>query len=282
MSHRLRFSLLLLMLLASFAQASDAPRAFTYATPGGAPLQLFVFDPEAASAPAPAILLFHSGGWVRGRPEWLFDDARRFAGRGLVAIPVQYRLSTGGITPVDALADTCAALRWVRANAAELNVDTSRVAGFGASAGGQLIAAAATVGCAAVGGESGAAPDALILFSAGVDTENSAQFRALAGPGIDPADYSPLAHVGAGAPPTLILHGEEDSVTRLPASERFCARIRQSGGQCRLHAFPALGHLLTRQLDDQRSSIDADPQAVRQAQHLQELFLQELGYIEEL
>ncbi len=250
---------------------------YDYANRDGTPLRLYLFAPVSVAkptAPSPVVLLFHSGGWVRGKPEWLFEDAQRFAALGLAAIPVQYRLSTNGITPVDALADTCAAFDWVRSHAALLNIDPARVIGYGASAGGQLVVAAATVGCP----QSDIRPAALILFSAGVDTANSAQFRRLVGANVNPVDYSPLAHVDERTPPTLIIHGAEDSVTRLPASEQFCARIRQAGGQCQLHAFPKLGHLLTRQLDDQRTSIDADPQAVLKAQQLQALFLQKQGY----
>lgn len=267
--------------LAPLASAvENTPPATIYASPDNVPLHLFVFEPaQPATSPRAAILLFHSGGWVRGKPEWLFPNARQFSARGLVAIPVQYRLSVNGITPVDALADTCSAFRWVRTHAAALNIDPTRVAGYGASAGGQLIAAAATVGCPAEEDAPSGKPDALILFSGGVDTANSEQFRALTGPAIDPVAYSPLAHVDADTPPTAIIHGAEDSVTRAAASEQFCARIKQAGGDCRLHVFPGLGHLLTRKLDDQKTVIDADPEAVVAAQRLQELFLQQIGFI---
>lgn len=263
----------------SLHATDSVPPATIYASPNGVPLKLYAFQPEQSPDKArAAILLFHSGGWVRGKPDWLFPNAREFAARGLVAIPVQYRLSVDGVTPIDALTDTCSAFRWVRTHATQLNIDPHRVAGYGASAGGQLVAAAATVGCPAANDAPSGKPDALILFSAGVDAENSPQFRALAGPQVNPADYSPLAHVGADTPPTLIVHGAEDSVTHAPASEKFCTLIKTAGGYCRLHVFPGLGHLLTRKLDDQRTSIDADPDAIEAAQHLQDLFLVERGF----
>jgi len=87
-----------------------------------------------------AILLFHGGGWVAGTPEWTYPAAQRFADSGLVAVAIEYRLSEGNVTPVDALDDVCAAVAWMRAHGAEFGT-TGRVAGYGVSAGGHLIAA---------------------------------------------------------------------------------------------------------------------------------------------
>lgn len=99
-------------------QITTSYTPYIYAQAEQHKLHLFVFSPaKTAVAPRAAILLFHSGGWVRGRPEWLFGLARQFADDGLVAIPVQYRLSGSQATPADALADACAAFRWVRAHA---------------------------------------------------------------------------------------------------------------------------------------------------------------------
>jgi acetyl esterase len=223
-------------------------------------------------------LLFHSGGWTKGRPEWLFGLAKQFSSFGLVAIPVRYRLSKGGITPIDAMADACAAFRWVREHATELGIDPKRVAGWGASAGGQLIASGATVGCAGESATSGSA-DALVLVSAGVDVQTSQQFRKLVGEGTDVKPYSALAHVAAGVPPTLLVAGAEDSVTTLETAERFCKRITEVGGSCELRAFPGLGHLLTRDLEDQRTRLNPDPGAEGEAHRAQVQFLRKIGFI---
>ena len=122
--------------------------SFSYRTVAGRPLQLFRFPATAdpVGAPANAILLFHGGGWSAGAPEWTFAAAREFASWGLVALPVQYRLATGSVTPLDALQDVCAAFAWVRTHQAQLGV-TGRLAGYGVSAGGHLVAATSTVGC---------------------------------------------------------------------------------------------------------------------------------------
>ena len=257
-------------------------RSHVYAQRPTGPLELFVFSPSdrPGRMPSAAVLLFHSGGWTRGRPEWLFGLAKQFSTLGLVGVPVRYRLSKDGVTPIDAIADACSAFRWVREHAAELGVDPERVAGWGASAGGQLIASGATAGCndqphAAVSG----AANALVLVSAGVDSEGSAQFKKLVGDASAVTRHSPLANVRPGVPPMLIVAGSEDSVTSLASAELFCSKVRAVGSTCELLAFPKRGHLLTRKLDDQRNELDPDPAAEREAYAAEERFLRKLGFI---
>jgi acetyl esterase/lipase len=46
-----------------------------------------------------------------GSADWTFEAARRFADLGVVAVSVDYRLSQGAITPIDAVDETRAAFR---------------------------------------------------------------------------------------------------------------------------------------------------------------------------
>jgi len=84
---------------------------------------VFMPSGQASQGQTPAILLFHGGGWVAGSASWTFDDARRFAALGMVAIAIDYRLAAGEITPLEALDDTRVAFQWVRRQAAEFNID---------------------------------------------------------------------------------------------------------------------------------------------------------------
>jgi acetyl esterase len=261
------------------AARDDLPRSFEYVRRGATPLRLYVFSPADVTRGAAAVLLFPSGGWTRSRPQAMFEQARRFAAAGLVAIPVEYRLSTGAVTPVEAFDDTCEAFRWVRAHAGEIGVDPKRVAGYGASAGGVMVAAAATAGCPGNATRAtDARPEALVLISTGFDLERSETFRKLARPDTNPADYSPLAHLTADLPPTFVAQGTEDSVTPLAAAKTFCARARSLGRTCELQIYPGLGHLLTRNLADQRNRADPDPEAAGDALDRQLRFLSSLGF----
>jgi acetyl esterase len=239
-----------------------APVAHTYREVDGTALKAHVFTPAGSlrNGRAPAILLFHGGGWVAGEPEWTFTSARRHAESGMVAVSVQYRLSSDSVTPIEALADVCSAFQWVRARAAALGVDPHRIAASGVSAGGHLAASAATIGCGNVEGAYGnGGPDALVLWSPALDLEGDGHFRRLLRERAAVEAYSPVEHVRRNMAPVHIVHGERDTLTPLSGSRRFCERVIAGGGRCELVVYPGVGHLLTRNLANQESDFDPDP-----------------------
>jgi acetyl esterase/lipase len=215
-------------LAASTSAGPAEPETCTYREVGGRMLSVHVFSPAngpRVDRPASAILLFHGGGWSAGAPEWTFTAARRFAAWGMVAIAVQYRLSEGEVTPIEALADICAAFRWARRHAGELRLDPNRVAGYSVSAGGHLVTSSVTVGCPKEDGTTARAePDALLLWSPALDVARDGWFeRKLQGRAV-PAAYSPLEHVRATTPPTSIVQGGADTLTPLSGAKRYCGR----------------------------------------------------------
>jgi acetyl esterase/lipase len=252
------------------------PRTYTYREVDGRALHAYVFSPAAlpGGRGAPAILLFHGGGWSYGSPEHSLEAARRFATHGLVAIVIQYRLSEGDVTPIEALDDVCAAFAWTREHAQELRFE-GRVAGYGVSAGGQLVTAAAALGCP----QGGVGPDALLLWSPALDLSADGWFaQKLQGRG-KAADYSPVEHVTASTPPTCIVQGAKDTLTPLSGAQRFHDRMTAAGRICELNVFPDVGHLLTRNLAQQESDFDPDPEARAEGIARQLRFLERLGMI---
>ena len=258
---------------------SPGPTEHTYRTVNGTALKAYAFAPTGAprNARSPAILLFHGGGWVAGAPDWTFATAGRYAKLGMLAISVQYRLSTDSVSPIDALADVCDAFHWVRTEAATLGVDPRRVAASGVSAGGHLAAAAATIGCGRTEGEYGTGgPDALVLWSPALDVSNDGHFRLLLRGRAPVETYSPVEHVRPRMPPVSIVHGDRDTLTPLSGARRFCERVRVGGGRCELNVYPGVGHLLTRNLADQESNFDPDPVAREDGSAKQLEFLRSL------
>jgi acetyl esterase/lipase len=258
------------------AAAAQAPRPYTYREVDGRALRAYVFSASVpdSGARANAVLLFHGGGWSTGSPEWTFETARRFAGWGLVAIAIEYRLSQDGITPIEALEDVCAAFRWTREHAGELGVG-ERVAGYGVSAGGHLVALAATRGCASNDGR----PDALLLWSPALDVAADGWFQKQLGRRGRAVAYSPVEHVTALTPPTSIVHGAMDALTPLSGARRFRDRLVKAGGTCDLNVYEGMGHLLTRNLKNQESDFDPDPKARADGIAAQRDFLRRLGFI---
>jgi acetyl esterase len=264
------------------SSAPVAPSEHIYRTIEGVPLKAYVFKPVGPTQKAriPAILLFHGGGWVAGAPQWTFDSARRYAEIGMVAISVEYRLSNEGVTPIEALADVCGAFQWTRAQAKSLSIDPRRIAASGVSAGGHLAAAAATIGCGNTDGAHGTGgPDALVLWSPALDVSGDGHFRRILRERTTVEALNPVEHVRARMPPVVIVHGERDSLTPLSGVRRFCDQVKAGGGNCVVHAYPGVGHLLTRNLANQESDFDPDPVAradgsAKQIEFLRQLWLQ--------
>jgi acetyl esterase/lipase len=275
----------LAVLQASLASAQSAPlsdqqpETFTYREIEGRTLKGYVFGPVTSPTPRPAILLFHGGAWQLGDASWMFGRAREFARDGIVAIAVDYTLALDNHSPVDGVDDACAAFRWVRAHAKDLNIDTNRVAGYGVSAGGHLVAATATL--SAVRDRKltpDDRPNAMLLYSPALNMAKDPYFmRLMKGHG-DPALYSPLQYITSALPPTLIIQGEEDTIVYAKDARAFCASAAANHARCELHVYPNVGHLLTRNLKVQYKDFNSDPADGAEAHRLEDDFLRSLGY----
>ena len=265
------------------------PLIRTYKTIGTTTLKAHLFlppDPKPPGAakqdPRPAIILLHGGGWVSGTPEWLYDDGKHYAARGMVAIAGEYRLSDQKtITPLEAMSDVRDLIRWLRQNAAEFHVDPQRIAVYGVSAGGHLSASAAVF---PHNDEStlSAIPNALLFLSPAASIVNDHWPQILLGSRAQVKDISPAEHIDRQLPPVLIIEGAADTETPLAGVQRFCDAAHQAGGVCELHIYPGVGHILTRNLDPQAQEdgpFDPDPTAMDDAHAKEDAFLAHLGYL---
>jgi acetyl esterase/lipase len=258
-----------------------APVPYTYREVEGKALKAYVFSPPGSEQRKPAVLLFHGGAWQLGDASWMFDRARDFAKHGMVAIAVDYRLSVDGRSPIEAVEDACAAFAWVRQHAEELHVDVKRVAGYGVSAGGHLVASAATL--PAVKGvplSNEARPNAMMLYSPALNVGQDPYFTRLMNGHGDPRAYSPSAYISHALPPTLIIQGKQDSIVFAKDAQEFCASARRSAARCELHVYPGVGHLLTRNLAVQYKDFDSDPADATDAHRLEDAFMASLGYVQ--
>jgi dipeptidyl aminopeptidase/acylaminoacyl peptidase len=53
---------------------------------------------------------------------------------------------------------------------------------------------------------------------------------------------SPIYHISAESPPTLIVHGDQDKLVPLEQAERFIARLKEAGVPAELIVKPGGGH----------------------------------------
>lgn len=110
---------------------------------GDPAVHVSVTIPDTRSAPSPAVLWLHGGGYVVGSPRFEASGAGKLARElGIVVVAPAYRLAPEHPFPAG-LDDCMAALRWMRASADELGIDADRIAVIGSSAGGGMAAAIA-------------------------------------------------------------------------------------------------------------------------------------------
>ena len=222
--------------------------------------------------PRPAVLLFFGGGWHGGRPAQLYDYARWFAGRGVVALLPDYRTFKRHRTdPRASVADAFAAWNHVQRHAEVLGVDPQRIMASGASAGGHLAAALATLDPADFGEPPVARrPAALFLMNPVYDNgpDGYAHDR-IDG---DWRNFSPLANLSADVPPTLVAIGDRDHLIPLTTARRFDATLKNFGVDSRLMIFEGGEHGFCMR--------NRNPAGYRWTRNAGDDFLVELGWIE--
>lgn len=217
----------------------------TYKSASGSDLKLFIFNPpdHQPSNKTPAIVFFFGGAWTTGTPTQFAAQARHLASRGMVALCADYRLrSRHHVTPAECVADAKSAIRWTRAHAAELGIDPARIAAGGGSAGGHIAACTNIITGFDEPGEDtsiSSAANALVLFNPALDVTDLAPE---VGFGENALALSPVLHVRAGAPPTIIFHGRDDRMVPIEQAERFTAAMVAAGNRCELISYDGEGH----------------------------------------
>jgi acetyl esterase len=104
---------------------------------GDIPVRIYT---PTGEGPFPVLVYFHGGGWVIGDIESHDATTRRLTDEaGCVTVSVDYRLAPEHKFPA-AAEDSYAATVWVAEHARELNIDPTRLAVGGDSAGGNLAA----------------------------------------------------------------------------------------------------------------------------------------------
>ncbi|MCH1419201.1 MAG: alpha/beta hydrolase [Akkermansiaceae bacterium] len=106
--------------------------------PGGPKLRLYR---AVGQGPQPCVMYFHGGGWVLGNIETHDALCRRISAQaGVTVVSVEYRPAPDDVFPA-AINDCYTATRYVSDHASTLQIDQSRIAVAGDSAGGNLAAA---------------------------------------------------------------------------------------------------------------------------------------------
>jgi len=257
------FSLLLSTCFCS--QALDAAEievetGVEYSNPDDQHLQLNIAYPKESTELRPAVLCIHGGGFRAGKRESYDGLIRKLAERGYVAATVTYRLAPKYQFPA-AIYDVKAAVRWLRAHAAQYKLDPNRIGVVGGSAGGHLAQfLGVTGGVQQFEGDTGN-PDQSSGVACVVNYYGPSDFTKSYGKSVDAHEVlplwlggnveqerlrhiqsSPLNWVTPEASPTLFLHGTEDKYVALEQAEWIHDRMTQAGVESKLIVLKGAGH----------------------------------------
>jgi acetyl esterase/lipase len=207
-----------------FPYAGQSLTDVTYCTMDGLPQKMDIYFPSSGG-PWPVVVHVHGGAWMRGDKSEAAGLGAALNADGYVVAAVNYRLYPAARFPAY-IEDVKCAVRFLRAHAAEYNLDPNRFAAVGASAGGHLVALLGT-------------SDQSAGFDVGEYLDQSSRVQAvidISGPSDLSQDFqngdlatlmivafgskqiaaaSPVTHVTSDDSPFLILHGDNDGVVEV-------------------------------------------------------------------
>ena len=201
-----------------------------------------VYFPDSGG-PWPAIVYVHGGSWMHGDK----SEARMFASlmtaQGYLVVSVNYRLYPAAQFPA-MIQDVKCAVRSLRANAVQYNLDPNRIGAVGVSAGwdvGEYLDQSSRV-------------RAVIAMAGVMDLSRNfpnADIEAMKRIGFgeyNVVEASPISHVTPDDPPFLLIHGDRDELVPVEQSQLMYDRLVQENVPAQLvivqnarHSFTAPG-----------------------------------------
>ena len=164
----------------------------------------------------PAILFFFGGGWKNGSYTQFVSQSDYFASRGLVAASADYRIESKHKTKPDkCVEDAKSAMRYLRAHAAELGIDPTRIIASGGSAGGHLAACTALIEDLNAETDDlsiSAKPSALVLFNPALNIDELAAKRGDKNFTLMAEKITPNRYISAQTPPAIMFFGTDDEL----------------------------------------------------------------------
>lgn len=242
------------------ARLGTVEHDIVYCSVDGVDLKMDVYYPEIWQPSWAAIIEVHGGGWVTGSKSEAADNPDREAltQAGFLFASINYRLAPEYKFPV-MIEDAKCAVRFLRANASEFNIDPEKIGAMGASSGGHLVSLLGLTSQSA-GWDVGQYLDQSSQVQAVVDyygpadltdhlLSNTSELHELEQVfGVtsrsDPvmAKASPVTYITVDAPPFLIVQGEQDAVVLPDQSQEFYDRLNAEGIPVKLVLVKNAGH----------------------------------------
>lgn len=228
------------------------------ATYGGLTVPVRVYRPVKQGT-LPVVVFYHGGGWVQGSLDTHDGLCRILAKKsGALVVSVDYRLAPEHVFPA-AVNDAYAVLNWVSTQGQQLDIDTTKIAVAGDSAGGTIAAAV----CLMTRDRKGPVVvfQALIypgvnaanlntesykLFAKGfmLDKSNVERFIGMYIPNAknrtNPYASPMLAKSHAGLPPALVITADFDVLR--DEGEAYAKKLKDAGVPARSMRYPGMIH----------------------------------------
>jgi acetyl esterase/lipase len=277
---------------AAFAQEFTRQEDVVYGRKFGTALTLDVFTPKEKANGA-GIILVVSGGWFSAHEAINLPWVKEFTGRGYTVFAVVHG-SQPRFTIPEILGDMHRAVRFIRFHAEDYGIDPERIGITGGSAGGHLSLMQGTAGDK--GNPDAKDPvdkvssrvQAVACFfpptdflNYGNEGENALGRGILAGfkapfafHELDPTtrtfeaitdeakiieigkQISPVNHVTADDPPTLIIHGNADKLVPIQQAELIVAKLKEAGVPTELVTKPGASHGWPNLINDVKTFAD--------------------------
>ncbi|MBV6500185.1 MAG: hypothetical protein CJBNEKGG_02655 [Prosthecobacter sp.] len=231
-------------------------------------LDLYLPKNRRPGKPLPVIVFIHGGGWRAGDKSSGISNLSRFVESGDYAgVSVGYRLTQEAQWPAQ-IHDCKAAIRWIKAHAAEHGLDATKIGVWGSSAGGHLVSFLGTSGdVKELEGTLGAHLDqdsgvtcvvnyfgpedflTMIRQPSSVDRTKGRDYPEallLGGPVPEreaaAREASPVTHVSKGDAPFFTAHGTEDPLVPFAQAEEIHAALKKAGVSSLLQVMSGGGH----------------------------------------
>jgi acetyl esterase/lipase len=247
--------------LASAAEVEIVPDV-VYGHKDGMALTFDVIKPKAKANGA-AVLFMVSGGWVSSYspPDQMATRFQELLDKGFTVIAVRHGSSPKYVIP-EIVADVRRAVRFIRFNAKRWGIDANRLGVFGGSAGGHL---SLMLGTASDNGDPNAKeeflkesdrvasvvayfpPVDLRPITRGLNPPPPADGRPQRFPALNfekekAPDYSPILHVSADDPPSLMIHGDKDDLVPISNSKIIYEAFQKNNVKTEFITLPGAGH----------------------------------------
>ncbi|MES2854583.1 MAG: alpha/beta hydrolase [Bdellovibrionota bacterium] len=191
----------------------------------------------------PAVMVVHGGGWNKrsGDMESICED---LAEAGFVVFNTTYRLAPAHHFP-KAVDDTRDALTWLKTNAEKYSIDKNRIAGWGYSAGANLILLVGldpAQGLKAI--VAGGTPADLTVWP------DSPLVNGFIGHSLKESpdlwnQASPVNHVKKESPAVFLYHGEWDKLVEPEQMKKMTDALKKENVVTESYLAPLQGHVVT-------------------------------------